>query len=57
MIYILFLIQLNGPLYSAEPVAAYSNMDECFEARELLVLELGRPVVNYQAVCIQTTGK
>lgn len=26
---------------------------ECFEARELAVERIGRPIKNYQAVCIQ----
>ena len=52
MIYILFLIQLTGTSYTVTPVAPFSTMDECFLAREQLVEDLGRPIVNYQAVCV-----
>jgi hypothetical protein len=30
----------------------YNSMEECFEARELLVENVGRPIINYQAVCV-----
>lgn len=52
MTYILFLIQLAGTSYTVTPVAPFSTMDECFDAREQLVEDIGRPIVNYQAVCI-----
>ena len=52
MIYILFLIQLTGTSYTVTPVAPFSTMDECLLAREQLVEDLGRPIVNYQAVCV-----
>ena len=52
MIYILFLIELAGTSYTVTPVAPFNTMDECFDAREQLVEDIGRPIVNYQAVCI-----
>jgi len=52
MIYILFLIQLSGTQFATQQIANFGTMDECFDARELLVQEIGRPVVNYQAICI-----
>jgi hypothetical protein len=27
-------------------------MDECFDARDRLVEVIGRPIVNYQAICV-----
>lgn len=30
----------------------YDTMDECFDAREQLIETIGRPIVNYQAVCV-----
>jgi len=30
----------------------FKTMAECFERREELVQFMGRPIVNYQAVCI-----
>ena len=57
MIYILFLIQLAGTSYTVTPVAPFSTMDECFLAREQLVREIGRPIVNYQAVCVTQSNQ
>jgi hypothetical protein len=53
MIYILFLIQLSGSHFVTQQVANYNTMDECFDAREMLVQEIGRPLIDYQAVCIR----
>ena len=52
MVYILFLIQLAGTHYTTQQVANFNTMDECFNAREVLVQDIGRPIVNYQAVCV-----
>jgi hypothetical protein len=52
MIYILFLIQLSGTQFATQQIANFGTMDECFDAREQLVEDIGRPIVNYQAVCI-----
>ena len=30
----------------------FDTMNVCFDAREQLVEQLGRPIVNYQAVCV-----
>jgi len=52
MIYILFLIQVSGTQFSAQPVEVFETMDECFTARNILVQQIGRPIVNYQAICV-----
>ena len=52
MIYILFLIQLSGTQFATQQIANFGTMDECFDAREQLVEDIGRPIVDYQAVCI-----
>jgi hypothetical protein len=57
MIYILFLIQLSGTHFATHQIANFGTMDECFDAREVLVQEIGRPVVNYQAICVIKTQK
>ena len=57
MIYILFLIELAGTSYTVTPVAPFNTMDECFEAREQLVQDIGRPIVDYQAVCVIQTDQ
>jgi len=38
---------------SIDAYAEYDSMNECFDEREFLVESIGRPIVNYQAVCIQ----
>ena len=52
MIYILFLIQVSGTQFGAQPVEFFETMNECFDARNILVQQIGRPIVNYQAICI-----
>jgi len=57
MIYILFLIQLAGTSYSVTPVAPFDTMDDCFQARQQLIREIGHPIINYQAICVIQTTK
>lgn len=53
MTYILFLIVLNaGGIFTATEVETFTNMTKCFEGREILVESIGRPIKNYQAVCV-----
>lgn len=33
----------------------YKSMNDCFKEREKIVQEFGRPVVEYQVVCVQTS--
>ena len=57
MVWILFIIGIDGlaqgkpPMIGAYPPVA--TMTECFEKRESVIQELGRPLINYQAVCIR----
>jgi hypothetical protein len=57
MSYTLFLILLlsDGPHY--ELVGSYHTMNECFEIRERLVETLGRPIENYQTICVTSNPK
>lgn len=32
-------------------------MDECFDKREKIIYERGRPIIDYQAVCVPSTNK
>lgn len=34
----------------------FKTMDSCFETRDMLVEKMGRPIVNYQVVCVRTNG-
>ena len=36
-----------------EEIGRYDSMAECFDAREKLVDKVGKPIVNYQTICIQ----
>jgi hypothetical protein len=52
MKWILVYIALTGDRVDVNKMAAFNTMDECFDAREQLIEVIGRPIVNYQAVCI-----
>lgn len=52
MKWLLIYITLTGTRVDVNKMAAFNTMDECFDAREQLVEVIGRPIVNYQAVCI-----
>jgi hypothetical protein len=45
-----FILVSGGSVTSISP--PMSSMEECFAARELVVAQLGRPIKNYQSVCI-----
>jgi len=34
---------------------AFREMNECFKARERVVKEIGKPIIDYQAICIAKT--
>ena len=50
--FILIFITVFNFKIVTEPVATFSELDDCFEARELLVETVGRPIRNYQAICV-----
>lgn len=33
-------------------VSTHTSMVECFDHRDAVVSEVGRPIINYQAVCV-----
>lgn len=51
--WILFVIVLAPQQYFVKPEGMFATYEECFQAREFVVQKLGRPIINYQAVCIQ----
>lgn len=56
MVWFLVLIFLQ-PLDKGMPPAfanggVFQSMEACFAARDRAVEELGRPIINYQAVCV-----
>ena len=53
---LVFISLVNMNIYS-QPLGIYSSMDDCFVAREILVESVGRPIKNYQAVCVNGTDE
>lgn len=53
MKFVLFIIMLNpNGVHHKVANFTFSSMDECFMAREVVVQEIGRPIINYQAICV-----
>lgn len=52
MSYLLFLIILTTKGFDVQVVDTFETMDDCFVAREQIVQQIGRPIENYQSVCI-----
>lgn len=52
MSWIMIFVLLTVDGVSIPVTAEYNTMDECFEAREKIVKEWGRPSINYQVVCV-----
>jgi hypothetical protein len=59
MIYILVLIAVlsNGTVIAFEKDALYTSLNDCFEAREITIQKWGRPIINYQVICVATDKK
>jgi len=55
MTYVLFVISLGAFGYNIE-TEEFSSIDECFNAREHVIQEIGRPIINYQAICVIKTN-
>ena len=34
----------------------FDGMDTCFEEREMMVEKIGRPIINYQVICVSDRG-
>jgi len=52
MIYILVLIGVLNSTAEVQTLGTFTTMDQCFDAREKVVESIGRPIINYQAVCV-----
>jgi len=52
MIYVLVLIGVLNSTAEVETLGTFTTMQECFQAREQVVESIGRPIINYQAVCV-----
>jgi hypothetical protein len=52
MKWVLIFIGLTGKDVVVAEVGVYNALDLCFHEREVIVEGMGRPIINYQAVCI-----
>ena len=53
MKWILIWISLNNhPFHTIAEIERYESMNDCFNAREQLVERVGKPIINYQLVCV-----
>jgi len=53
MQWVMFIIVLMSPHESAIKASEpYSSMDACFNARDEIIEEVGRPIINYQVICV-----
>lgn len=56
LLWLLFVINLSPVDKGESPqligAGIHGSMAECFDAREKLVEELGRPIIDYQVICV-----
>ena len=52
MKWILIYIVLTADFAKLAQYETYDTMPECFDAREKLVETVGKPIINYQIICI-----
>jgi hypothetical protein len=52
MKWVLIYITLSGDFGKMADYGEYDSMEGCFDAREHLIEAAGRPIINYQAVCV-----
>ena len=51
--WMLFLIVLGDSQYAVRVMNVFNSIDACLQQREILVEEIGRPIIDYQVICIQ----
>ena len=54
MQWILIGLLVQASQIYVKPIALHESMADCMTHREVVVEQIGRPIVNYQVVCIQT---
>lgn len=54
MVWVLMLIAVESDTFYFRAMGIHPRMDDCLGARAALIEEIGRPIVNYQALCIMT---
>ena len=48
---LVFIVLTTDEVMLAE-VGTYDSMDACFNDRDMVIEKVGRPIINYQAVCV-----
>lgn len=56
MIWVLVVIGFSGSIPHATTDSVHTTMDECFDRREDIIKILGRPIIDYQAVCLRISN-
>jgi len=54
MTWVLMLIAVETGTFYFRALGVHQRMDDCLAQRAALIEEIGRPIINYQALCIQT---
>jgi len=54
MTWVLMLITIKGSMFYMSVVNTFPSVDACLQEREVGVTTLGRPIINYQLICIPT---
>mgnify|MGYP000135567117 CR=1 FL=1 len=52
--WVLFVLLLEAERYYVMPQGHYMTMEECFEARDVVMQSAPQPKMNYDAICIKT---
>lgn len=47
------LLVQASQLYT-KPIAVHESLDDCMAHREYVVQNIGRPIINYQVICVAT---
>ena len=51
--WVLFVVVAFGDSYSMTVEGKYESMEHCMLQREAVVESIGRPLINYQVVCVR----
>jgi len=52
LMWMLVHITIEGTMLKGEGILSTPSMADCFNMRDKLVEEIGRPIINYQAICV-----
>ena len=50
----LVAVLLSAKGVAVQPIHLYNTMEECFAGREVFMLPMPKPKVNYELVCVRT---